>query len=39
MGIANFVGLQILFKDKPKETDVNFVVEETMKLLDQGLFK
>ena len=39
MGIANFVGLQILFKDNPKETDVDFVVKETMKLLDKGLFK
>jgi AcrR family transcriptional regulator len=39
MGIANFVGLQILFKDKASEKDVNFVVEETMKMLDNGLFK
>lgn len=38
MGIANFVGLQILFKDNPKEADVDFVVDETMKLLDRGLF-
>ncbi|MDA3932371.1 MAG: TetR/AcrR family transcriptional regulator, partial [Tenericutes bacterium] len=33
MGIANFVGLQILFKDKPTEQDVDFVVNESMKLL------
>ncbi|MFW5888984.1 MAG: TetR/AcrR family transcriptional regulator [Bacillota bacterium] len=39
MGIANFVGLQILFKENPKEVDVDFVVDETMKLLDKGLFK
>ncbi|MCF7924689.1 MAG: TetR/AcrR family transcriptional regulator [Candidatus Izimaplasma sp.] len=38
MGIANFVGLQILFKDNPQETDVDFVVNETMKLLNRGLF-
>jgi AcrR family transcriptional regulator len=38
MGIANFVGLQILFKDKPTEQDVDFVVNESMKLLDKGLF-
>lgn len=38
MGIANFVGLQILFKDHPTEADVDYVVLETMKLLDQGLF-
>ncbi|QWB99665.1 TetR/AcrR family transcriptional regulator [Mycoplasmatota bacterium] len=39
MGIANFVGLQILFKDNPHEKDVDFVVNESMKLLDRGLFK
>lgn len=39
MGIANFVGLQILFKNKANEKDVDFVVEESMKLLDKGLFK
>lgn len=39
MGIANFVGLQILFKDNPKTADVDFVVDETMKLLEHGLFK
>ncbi|MFP4478250.1 MAG: TetR/AcrR family transcriptional regulator [Candidatus Izemoplasmatales bacterium] len=39
MGIANFVGLQILFKDNPSEKDVDFVVNESMKILDRGLFK
>lgn len=39
MGISNFVGLQILFKDDPKTADVDYVVDETMKLLDHGLFK
>lgn len=39
MGISNFVGLQILFKDKPSEEDVDFVVDQTMKLLENGLFK
>jgi len=39
MGIANFVGLQILFKDNPTEKDVDFVVNESMKILDKGLFK
>jgi AcrR family transcriptional regulator len=38
MGISNFVGLQILFKDKPTEQDVDYVVDETMKLLEKGLF-
>ena len=39
MGIANFVGLQILFKEDPTKADVDFVVDESMKLLDHGLFK
>lgn len=39
MGIANFVGLQILFKPNPTHEDVEFVVDETMKILDHGLFK
>lgn len=38
MGIANFVGLQILFKPDPKKADIDFVVNESMKLLDDGLF-
>lgn len=38
MGIANFVGLQILFKEEPKKADVDFVVDESMKILDHGLF-
>lgn len=39
MGISNFVGLQILFKKKPTEVDVEFVVDQTMKILENGLFK
>jgi AcrR family transcriptional regulator len=38
MGISNFVGLEILFKDNPTEQDVDYVVDETMKLLEKGLF-
>ena len=38
MGISNFVGLQIIFKDKADEVDIDFVVDETMKLLKTGLF-
>jgi AcrR family transcriptional regulator len=38
MGISNFVGLQILFRDDADEQLVDFVVDETMKLLSQGMF-
>ena len=39
MGISNFVGLQIIFKENADEVDIDFVVDETMKLLKDGLFK
>ena len=39
MGVSNFVGLQILFRDKAEEADVDHVVDEAMKLLDAGLFR
>ncbi|MDD3122696.1 MAG: TetR/AcrR family transcriptional regulator [Candidatus Izemoplasmatales bacterium] len=39
MGISNFVGLQILFRDKVTEAEVDFVVDESMKILHNGLFK
>jgi len=39
MGIANFVGLQVLFKANPKKTNIDFIVDEAMKLLENGLFK
>jgi len=38
MGIANFVGLQILFKSDPKPEDIDNIVDEAMKILDHGLF-
>jgi hypothetical protein len=38
MGISNFVGLQIVFKDNATEKDVDFVVDESMKLLQNGIF-
>ncbi|MFA6692942.1 MAG: TetR/AcrR family transcriptional regulator [Acholeplasmataceae bacterium] len=38
MGISNFVGLQILFRDKVTEAEVDFVVDESMKILHNGLF-
>ncbi len=38
MGISNFVGLQIIFNDKSDDVDIDFVVEESMKLLEEGMF-
>ena len=38
MGISNFVGLQILFRDKVTEQEIDFVVDEAMKILEAGLF-
>ncbi|MBI9009464.1 MAG: TetR/AcrR family transcriptional regulator [Tenericutes bacterium] len=39
MGISNFVGLQIIFKKDADDVDIDFVVNETMKLLQNGMFK
>jgi acyl-CoA hydrolase len=39
MGISNFVGLQIIFNEEATEKDVDFVVDECMKLLTEGIFK
>ena len=39
MGISNFVGLQIVFNEEATEKDVDFVVDESMKLLKNGMFK
>lgn len=38
MGMSNFIGLQILFKDKVEDADVDRVVDEAMKLLEDGIF-
>lgn len=38
MGISNFVGLQIVFNENATEKDVDFVVDESMKLLQNGIF-
>lgn len=38
MGISNFVGLQILFRDKVTEAEIDFVVDESMKILHDGIF-
>lgn len=39
MGMSNFVGLQILFLDHAEEADVDRVVDEAMKILDDGIFR
>lgn len=39
MGISNFVGLEIIFNENSTEADVDRVVEESMKLLKNGMFK
>jgi len=39
MGVSNFVGLQILFRETADEQAVDHVVDEAMKLLDAGLFR
>ncbi|MDD3129519.1 MAG: TetR/AcrR family transcriptional regulator [Candidatus Izemoplasmatales bacterium] len=38
MGISNFVGLQIVFNEEAEEKDVDYVVDECMKLLKNGIF-
>lgn len=38
MGISNFVGLQILFRDTVTDQEIDHVVDEAMKLLEAGLF-
>ena len=38
MGIANFVGLQILFREKTSEAEIEHVVDESMKILEAGIF-
>ena len=40
MGVANFIGLKIIFDHKKRlsEKEVDFLVDEVMKLLSRGLF-
>ncbi len=38
MGISNFVGLQILFKEEADQVDIEFVVNESIKILETGIF-
>jgi len=38
MGISNFVGLQILFNKNATDKDIDYVVDESMKILYEGIF-
>lgn len=38
MGVSNFVGLQILFRESLSEKDLDYVVDEAMKVLSAGMF-
>lgn len=38
MGIANFVGLQVLFKDSCTEKDLDYLTEQIMIMLTKGMF-
>ncbi len=38
MGISNFVGLQVLFKDQITDQEIDFIVDQVMAMLSQGIF-
>ena len=38
MGISNFVGLQVLFKENIKDKEIDKIVDEAMKILTEGIF-
>ncbi len=39
MGISNFVGLQVLFRDTLTEEKLDYIVDTVMKILELGMFK
>ncbi|MCR3905866.1 MAG: TetR/AcrR family transcriptional regulator [Tenericutes bacterium] len=39
MGISNFVGLQVLFRETLTDADLDRITENVMKLLKSGMFK
>jgi AcrR family transcriptional regulator len=39
MGISNFVGLQVLFRDTLTDTDLENITDNVMKVLKSGMFK
>ena len=38
MGISNFVGIQVMFRDTLTEKKLDFIVDEAMKVLESGMF-
>lgn len=38
MGISNFVGLQVLFRETLTEKDLDFITDQVMKILRDGMF-
>jgi AcrR family transcriptional regulator len=38
MGISNFVGLQVLFRDTLTDMDLDFLVDQVMSILKHGMF-
>jgi len=38
MGVSNFVGLKYMMFDDDAEPDYDYIVDETMKILQEGLF-
>lgn len=39
MGISNFVGLQVLFRETLTEKDLDYITEQVMTILQSGMFK
>ncbi len=39
MGISNFVGLQVLFRETLTDKDLDFITDQVMKILSSGMFK
>ena len=39
MGVSNFVGLQVLFRETLTDKDLDDICDEVMKILDHGMFK
>lgn len=39
MGISNFVGLQVIFKDQQASTELDRIIDEAMSILTRGIFK
>jgi len=38
MGISNFVGIQVMFRDTLTEAKLDFIVDQAMKILKDGMF-